>query len=129
MVPSHLQIGNLVSEARDEDNKRPVIGLHHHPSSLGTAHMEGGGAAAVRALHTTASVPFPPLLTKYTPLHRRERQHTIPWNGRPSLPVSPPICTKASHQKPTSFQYMGAPRDCSTPVPHVKYPGGNTAVG
>lgn len=123
MAPSHLQIGNLVSEARDEDNKGPVIGLHHHPSSLRTAHMEGGGAAAMRALHTTAGVPFPPLLTKDTPLHRREREreHTIPWDDRPSLLVPPPICTKPSHQKPTppnTWEHPGT----ALPVPNVKYP-------
>lgn len=101
MVPSYLQIGNLVTEARDEDNKGPVVGLHHHPSSLGTAHMEGSGAAAMGALHTAASIPFSPLLTKNTLLHRREREHTIPWNGHPSLLVFPPKCIKPSHQKPT----------------------------
>lgn len=30
--------------------------------------------------------------------------------------------------KPIPYQYMGAPRDCSTPVPNVKYPWGNSAI-
>lgn len=71
-MPSHLQIGDLVPKAGDKDDKRPVIGLHHHPGSLGAAHVEGGGAAAVRTLHTAASIPFPPLLTEDALLQRRE---------------------------------------------------------
>lgn len=101
MAPSHLQIGNLVSEARDKNNEGPVVGLHHHPSSLGTAHMEGGGAAAVRALHTTASVPFPPLLTKDTPLHRKERVHnSMGWPSISSCFLSKMHKTKPSEVDP-----------------------------
>lgn len=68
----HLQVGNLVPKAGNEDDKRPVVRLHHHSSGLSTAHMESSWATAVRTLHTAASISFPPLLTEDTFLHPEE---------------------------------------------------------
>lgn len=65
-------------EAGDEDDKRPVIRLHHHSCSLGTAHVEGSGAAAVRTLHTAAGRSFPPLLTEDTFLQHKGSKPVIP---------------------------------------------------
>lgn len=65
----YLQTGNPMPKAGNKDNKRPVIWLHHHSSSLGTAHVEGSWAPTMGTLHTAASVSFPPLLTEDTFLH------------------------------------------------------------
>lgn len=45
------------------DHKGPFIRLHEHPSSLRAGGVVGGGAAAMRALHTAARRLLHPLLT------------------------------------------------------------------
>lgn len=69
--PPHLQIRDLVPEAGDEDNERPVVWLHHHACSLSAAYVEGSWATAVRTLHTAAGGSFPPFLTEDTFLQHR----------------------------------------------------------
>lgn len=68
----------LVSVAGDGHHVGPVVGLHGHPGGVGAGHVEGGGAAAVRALDARPRLPLPrvALAAVDAPLResRREKQ-------------------------------------------------------
>lgn len=52
--------------AGDVDDEGPVVRLHELASSLGAGGVDGGGAAAMGTLHTTAHIPLHPPLTVET---------------------------------------------------------------
>lgn len=63
--------GSSVSPAGEEDDEGPVVGMQVNAGRLSARGVEGGRAAAVRALNAAAGHPLHPLPTVLTFLHTR----------------------------------------------------------
>lgn len=68
-----------MSVAGDGHHVGPVVGLHGHSGGVGAGHMEGGGAAAVRALDARARLPLPrvALAAVDAPLQETQAQESV----------------------------------------------------
>lgn len=79
----------LVSVAGDGHHVGPVVRLHGHSGGVGAAHMEGGGAAAVRALDARPRLPLPrvafPAVDAPLQETRAEGESVTRGNTRPGL--------------------------------------------
>lgn len=65
--------------AGDGHHVGPVVGLHGHSGGVGAGHVEGGGAAAVRALDARARLPLPrvALAAVDAPLQETQAQESV----------------------------------------------------
>lgn len=67
----HLDLSRaFVATAGDMNDKGPLVGLHKDSGSLSAGGVIGGGAAAMRTLHTAARRLLHPLLTVVALLSR-----------------------------------------------------------
>lgn len=87
--------------AGDVDYEGPVLGLHEDASRLGAGGVVGGGAAAVRALHTAAHLLLHPPLTVVALLqaHRQGAVLTLTQSDifNTTITVDGPQCTVWQH--------------------------------